>query len=161
MTYLDKQASTTNCESLEIGWASKREKEMVLARDAELTRVPQEFVLISRSSADNCGGSIPPFEFASIKVIVFGVTEKGEIRGLQVIPHMRDPRLMIVECPELFGQKSKPGTQCGEFIQSKSRLNLRFPVDSALTRLEFFERVFTSPTDWRLEKLGVLRLPPR
>jgi hypothetical protein len=155
---LDSQAGAANCERYEVRWSAARDEEMVLAVEAQRKPTRQKFELLSRKPADNCGGSIPPFEFPDVQVLVFGTNEKGEIRGLRLIPHMRDPRVMIVECPGLFGQKSAPNTKCGEFLVSKVILDVSLPNDPEIRQLEFFERVMTGRTEWRLDKLGVLKL---
>ena len=146
------------CDAFEVSWTAQREKELVLLKETQEKRVPQQFLVKSRSKLEYCGGAIPPFELAAVTVVILGATDSGEIRGTQLIQQMSDPRMMILECAQLFGQQPRPGEKCGMFFLSKAILNVRMPVGAEITKLYIFERVFVSPQQWRWEKLGKVEL---
>jgi hypothetical protein len=159
MSFIKIQGANTECESIDVHWVSWPGKELLTRQEAFRVHSPQSFTLKSRRavlpSCDPKSYRAFASDFPIAEIIVFGTTEKDEIRGLHV---MRDPRSIIAECPELWGGKSTPETRCGEFIRPEAIVSVAMPRDPALARLVFFARIFTGPGQWHLERLGILDL---
>lgn len=146
------------CDMYEVLWTAKREQELVPLNESYDRRVAQEFAVKARSKVESCGGALPPFEQSAVTLAIFGATDAGEIRGAQLIQQMRDPRMMIVECSQLYGKKPRAGEKCGMFVLSKATLYVRMPADPEIVKIHVLERAFSGPGQWRWEKLGIVDL---
>jgi hypothetical protein len=159
VSFIAMQGAETQCESIDVRWVSLPGNDLIPSQEAMRIRSAQSFSLLARrailpicdpKSYRAFVSDLPWAEF-----IAFGTTRKDEIRGLYFI---RDPRLIIAECPELFGGKSTPETRCGPFINPKISVSVTMPSDPELSRLVFVVKVFTGRDEWHLERLGVLEL---
>lgn len=159
--FIKIQGSNPECEVIDVHWVSLPGKELIPAEEADRIRSSQSFSLGARRtvlpSCDPKSYQAFPSEFPNSRFIVFGTTAKNEIRGLHV---GTDPRVRIVECPELFGEKSKPETKCGPFVEPQTMVSVTMPHDPELVRLIFFAKVITGQNQWHLERLGTLDLAP-
>jgi hypothetical protein len=158
-SFLEQQRKLS-CEAIDIKWTIlPGQKSPMPAKEAEQLNLPQSFAFESKPKnigyRPGCG--VTGLSFAFFKVIVIGTTRRGQIRGLHVVTG--DPRQMIVECPEIFGEKSTSETKCGYFTVPEAIVRVIMPKDSGVEELVFFTRVFTKPEEWHLERVGSVSLP--
>jgi hypothetical protein len=155
-----RQSTRTECEIINVEWISLPSgKEMVPIMEVEPLHFPQSLSLRDRQSLSTCDRGTyraDPTEFLYFGFVVLGVSANGTIRGIEV---GNDPRVVIVECPELFGGKSTPQTRCGHFIKRRILVDVRMPRDPELSHLTFYVRRFTSLREWHLERVGSIDLP--
>jgi tetratricopeptide (TPR) repeat protein len=166
MSFIQSQGTSMDCETITVRWISLPGSNAIPSQDARRVSFPQSFTVKGRSPArhdckENSYRARASTLDQTLKLAIFGTTETGEIRGLHVIGAGGDPRMSISECPELFGGKSTPETRCGEFISPEADIGVVMPLNPALTRLVFFERVYTAPLQWHFERLGSLDLSAR
>jgi hypothetical protein len=151
-----KQIAQTACDDIEVNWITlPGQKHPIPANDAKQMHLPQSLSLRGRHELLQCAKGAyqaRPSDFPYFGLIVFGTTRDDEIRGLYYV--VSDPRLMIVECPELFGGKRSPETKCGYFMQPEIDVMVRMPRDPAISQLVFFVRTYTGPNQWHLERVG-------
>jgi tetratricopeptide (TPR) repeat protein len=165
VNFIENQRARTPCETVEVQWVSLPGNKMLPYPEARTQQVSfaQTFTAKGRRPVmPQCGPNSYRARVSdldqSLALAIFGTTDTGEIRGLHIIGAGGDPRMMIAECPELFGGKSTAETKCGQFMMPETEMAIAMPVDPTLTRLVFFERVYTAPDQWHFERLGAVNV---
>jgi hypothetical protein len=143
-----------DCDVFSVRWVSWPGDKWLRINEADQQHVPQSFSLEGHNSRICQPRQLrPDFRFSGL--LVFGTTDEGEIRSLQVFPRNGDPRVVILDC---FGGKSPPETRCGEWVRPQATLTLLVPHSAAISKLRFFMARSTAPTEWQLEPLGILSI---